>query len=214
MPEKRSLSVLQIVSVALAGLSFLMLFLPWITASVTVFGQSDTTANNVFGTGGAELTSFWSVMLIILAILAIAACALGVYGVLKDRMIYVLPLPLLAVVMFLLDFFQVLFARNVLEKQLGSFSKMAAIHIGVGAWLFLIFSIGAYGVLYFEKHSKFAIGKNPGGWKCPACGAICGETQNFCVKCGAKKPEPRVCPNCGEPYKDDAFCRKCGTKLS
>jgi len=51
-------------------------------------------------------------------------------------------------------------------------------------------------------------------WVCPDCGAA--NTSNFCIKCGAKKPEEITCPNCGAKYPIDSgavFCGDCGVKL-
>ena len=51
-------------------------------------------------------------------------------------------------------------------------------------------------------------------WACPDCGAV--NSANFCIKCGAKKPEEIVCPECGTKYPTDAgavFCGNCGAKL-
>ncbi len=52
------------------------------------------------------------------------------------------------------------------------------------------------------------------GWICPECGKE--NTTNFCIKCGTKRPETIVCPDCGEKYPADteaAFCGNCGAKL-
>ena len=50
------------------------------------------------------------------------------------------------------------------------------------------------------------------GWKC-SCGAT--NTGNFCMQCGAKKPEAKadgwICPQCGKVNKGK-FCTECGTK--
>ena len=51
-------------------------------------------------------------------------------------------------------------------------------------------------------------------WICPDCGAE--NTTNFCIKCGAKKPEEIICPDCGEKYPIDSgavFCGNCGSGL-
>ena len=51
-------------------------------------------------------------------------------------------------------------------------------------------------------------------WTCPDCGAAC--TTNFCMQCGAKKPETIVCPDCGKEYPADldaSFCGDCGARL-
>ena len=53
-----------------------------------------------------------------------------------------------------------------------------------------------------------------GEWICPDCGAA--NTSNFCIKCGAKKPEAMICPGCGAEYSMDSgavFCGNCGTRL-
>ena len=51
-------------------------------------------------------------------------------------------------------------------------------------------------------------------WTCPGCGA--NNTTSFCTKCGAKKPEEIICPDCGTKYpmdSDAVFCGNCGAKL-
>ena len=51
-------------------------------------------------------------------------------------------------------------------------------------------------------------------WVCPDCGAV--NTTNFCIKCGAQRPEEIVCPDCGTKYPIDSgavFCGNCGAKL-
>ena len=51
-------------------------------------------------------------------------------------------------------------------------------------------------------------------WICPGCGAV--NNANFCIKCGEKKPEDIVCPDCGTEIPAQAgavFCGNCGAKL-
>ncbi|MGH9388588.1 MAG: zinc ribbon domain-containing protein [Vicinamibacteria bacterium] len=49
---------------------------------------------------------------------------------------------------------------------------------------------------------------------CPSCGAPVTIDDAFCRKCGTKVPAVRACPSCGtEMASDDTFCRKCGTKV-
>ena len=52
-----------------------------------------------------------------------------------------------------------------------------------------------------------------GGWACPQCGTQ--NTGNFCMQCGAKKPEQQqpagwFCPQCGKQNEGN-FCMQCGT---
>ena len=230
MTEKRSMSLFKIIALVLMGLSFIMLFLPWLSVSASFLGQNMSEGLNIFETGGnGNISSFWSVMLIIFAILTLVAIGLGVLGVIKDRTVYALPLAGLALLMFTFAICQVLFVRHELKDQVGSLSGIAKIHVGAGAWLFLVFCLGAFGVLYYESckngrrsldlaqlkdFSQLTKPAAANGWKCPACGAQCAETQSFCMNCGAKKPEPRLCPACGTPNNDGAaYCRNCGTKL-
>ena len=83
-------------------------------------------------------------------VLAILAILLAVYGILTGRNNYVLPLACLAVLMFLFAFFQVLHVK----AELGEYAALVKIHIGVGGWLFLLFGLGACGVLFYEDYSQ------------------------------------------------------------
>ncbi len=231
--EIKPLTLFKIIALVLVGLCFVMLFLPWLT--VSAMGMSESA--NVFGTGiEGEVSSFWSVFLVIFAILAIIAVLLAVFGILTDRNLLALPLAALAVFMFLFAFFQVLHVKGELKSQLGEYasymSGLVKIHVGVGAWLFLLFGLGAFGVLFYEDRT---LGRNTldasqldlgavsmpkvnlggkGGWTCPGCGAKNGAGQNFCTGCGTKKPEPARCPNCGAFAKPgELFCSTCGTRL-
>ena len=78
-----------------------------------------------------------------------------------------------------------------------SFRKM------VGILLSLVLILGCAGA--FSEGDE---------WICPDCGAA--NTSNFCIKCGAKRPEDIVCPSCGTKYAIDSgavFCGNCGAKL-
>ena len=151
----RSLSLFKIIALVLVALCFIMMFLPWITMSA--LGQSMT--YGVFGTSiEGEVGSFWSVMLVIFAILSILAILLAVFGILTGRNNLVLPLACLAVLMFLFAFFQVLHVKGMMKAEMGEYaalvSNMVKIHIGVGGWLFLLFGLGACGVLFYEDYSQ------------------------------------------------------------
>ena len=54
------------------------------------------------------------------------------------------------------------------------------------------------------------------GWICPTCGRECAADDNFCPKCGARKPVAPakwICPKCGKENDADAnFCGKCGER--
>ena len=137
--------------------------------------------------------------------------------------------------MFLFAFFQVLRVKGELKAQLGEYASymggLLKIHVGVGARLFLLFGLGACGLLFYEDRTQgknffdFSAVKSAGvsmpkvnlgaigGWACPSCGARNGSGQNFCTSCGTKKPEPRRCANCGATLKPgEVFCSNCGTR--
>jgi hypothetical protein len=49
---------------------------------------------------------------------------------------------------------------------------------------------------------------------CPSCGAALGEDDAFCRKCGTRLA-PSTCASCrAELLADDAFCPKCGARVS
>ena len=51
-------------------------------------------------------------------------------------------------------------------------------------------------------------------WRCPRCNTLMGDGV-YCVKCGARKLEPRRCGFCGELLESDAvFCSFCGSSLT
>lgn len=53
----------------------------------------------------------------------------------------------------------------------------------------------------------------PVGSACPSCGAPVKPDDAFCRKCGTRVVLAN-CPNCGAALlADDAFCRKCGTRI-
>ena len=50
-------------------------------------------------------------------------------------------------------------------------------------------------------------------WRCPQCGTLMGDGV-YCVNCGARKLEPRLCSFCGERLEEGStFCSFCGTKV-
>ena len=49
--------------------------------------------------------------------------------------------------------------------------------------------------------------------KCPNCGSLNLKGNNFCGKCGARLPAPKICPNCQLQSFYNDFCTNCGTKL-
>ncbi len=236
----KTLSIFRLISLGLIVLCFIMMFLPWVSIKAGGFGMNTTENGNLFAVSGGDC--FWTVMLTIFEILFFAAIALGVAGILTDRPLWALPVAALALLMFLFDMFAVFWTKNQLNGMMGGFDSYLSdygvtygVHVGVGAWLFLLFGLGAYGVLFYEDYTA---GRDPfdrsqlnfsgvalpkvdlkgvsslGGWTCPGCGAKQGAGKNFCEICGAKKPEPPRCPGCGKLVKPgEAFCSNCGTKL-
>ena len=49
--------------------------------------------------------------------------------------------------------------------------------------------------------------------KCPNCGSLNHEENNFCGKCGAKLPDSKICPNCQLQSYENDYCINCGHKL-
>jgi len=49
--------------------------------------------------------------------------------------------------------------------------------------------------------------------QCPNCGNLNYEGNNFCGKCGARLPSPKICLECGYQSFIDNFCTNCGAKL-
>lgn len=59
-----------------------------------------------------------------------------------------------------------------------------------------------------------AVPATPGARPCPSCGAALAADDAFCRKCGTRL-SPSTCASCGaELLADDAFCRKCGARVS
>ena len=232
----RSLSLFKIIALVLVVLCFIMMFLPWITMKASIWGQSMSESASLFTISGGG--SFWTVLLLIFEILFFPAMALAIFGILTDRNNFVLPASALAVIMFLFDIFVCFWAKGKANEYLGasadyieSLGGSFGVHVGVGAWLFLLFGLGACGLLFYEDRTQgknffdFSAVKSAGvsmpkvnlgaigGWACPNCGAKNGSGQNFCTSCGTKKPEPRRCANCGATLKPgEAFCSNCGTR--
>ena len=73
-----------------------------------------------------------------------------------------------------------------------------------------------------SEEGKFEPFRMPKNWKCPQCGTENESGNNFCGKCGTKKPEvnfadtqlsAKKCAKCGAPLSDEAlFCSNCGAK--
>jgi hypothetical protein len=183
---------------------------------------------NAFKTGlGGYYTSFWSVMLIICSILFILCAGLAVFGLVTERNLLVLPVAVLAVGMFFLALFQLIFIDSSLHMTYGSWFFLV---FGIGAYVFALlddlgagrkpFDFGRLGFVSKPKAPKAPVYYPPqpqqpvAGWQCPACGAYQGMEQNFCDRCGTRKPEAPRCPACGTPAKPgEMFCANCGTKL-
>ncbi len=234
----KPLTLFKIISLVLVALCFIMMFLPWINASVGGFGMSEAMGGNVYQVSGEGC--FWSVMLQIFVILFFPVMILAILGILMDRSLLVLPFAALAVLMFLMNLFTVFWAKGMLYSYLGAYSSYMSsmgvsigVHAGVGAWLFLLMGVAAYGLLFYEDTT---LGRKPfdfgqlnfsnlslpkmnhrpaaAGWTCPGCGALVNDNQSFCANCGTRKPEPARCPACGAVLKPGTmFCANCGTKI-
>ena len=229
MPSKpSSLTFYKIIALVLTGLAVIMLFLPWMTVSASILGSTFHRGGNIFDMVGVD--DLWSVAMLFSTIIAIATIILAVIGIFKDRKLYVLPLAAMGIIMFLLVGFRLLQTKSSMDLDNNIFVGFVSINIGVGAWLFLAFSLGALGVLCFEDYKKghkvfdfsnhqnvsFAEQneRNLGGWTCPVCGAECARNQLICIACGATKPEPIICPKCRARNTEDAvFCTNCGQKI-
>ena len=173
----------------------------------------------MFATGiQGEYNSFWSVMLIINAILLILLAALAIYGLLKDKNSLVLPFAVVGFISFFLAVFQKAFVGS------------SSLHVGVGGWVTLFLSVLAFVAALLDnlaagkpafsladfgiQPGAVRVNRGVGGWTCPNCGARQGAAQNFCDRCGTKKPEPPRCPNCGKIARPgEGFCSDCGSRL-
>lgn len=215
---KKTLTLFKAISLALIAACLMTLFMIWLGASE----KGALAGVGVFSTSLAGMyTSFWSVMLIINAILFILVSALAVFGLLLDKNLLALPLPVIGFLLFFLTLFQKLFIG---ESEL---------HLGAGPWLILFLSLLAFGATLLDNLAnekklidlndlsvfgiKLSSGpKQPRGtWTCPTCGAVLSAALRFCDRCGTQKPEPPRCPTCGKFYRPgEAFCANCGTPLS
>ena len=117
----KTISLFRLIALGLLLLSFIMLFLPWISANA--LGQSFHA--NVFGVGGGSMAgaSFWTVMLVIFAILFLFALALAALGIWTERKLWALPVAGLALLMFLFDLFAVLSAKSELKSAMGGYES-------------------------------------------------------------------------------------------
>lgn len=53
-----------------------------------------------------------------------------------------------------------------------------------------------------------------GKWKCGSCGQENSAGASFCVRCGAKKPEPPRCAKCGHRIRGGVlYCPYCGAQI-
>ncbi len=221
---QKKMTLARTISLVMICLCLFMLFMPWLGSSIREMGISAVLGVNAFKTSvGGYYTSFWSVMLIICSILFILCVGLAVFGLVTERNLLVLPVAVLAFGMFFLALFQLIFIDS-------------SIHMTYGSWFFLIFGIGAYVFALLDDlgagrkpfdFSRIGIVPKPkaprgprystqaaAGWQCPTCGAFQGMEQNFCDRCGTRKPEPARCPACGTPAKPgELFCANCGTRL-
>ena len=221
---QKNITLMRAIAMVLVCICLVLLFVAWIGESERLYGVRITLGFNAFQTGvGGNYTSFWSVMLIISAILFILLAGLAIFGLVTERNILVLPVALVALVMFFLALFQLIFIDS-------------GLHLQIGLYFFLLCGLGAYAAALLDDlgagrkpfdlsrigfSSKPKAPKAPryapqvaAGWQCPSCGAFQGAGQNFCDRCGTRKPEPPRCPGCGRPVQPgEMFCANCGTKV-
>ncbi|MBR3473709.1 MAG: zinc ribbon domain-containing protein [Oscillospiraceae bacterium] len=234
----KPLTLFKLIALVLVVLCFVMMFLPWITTSVSGMGQNESTSFDLFEINKNAFNGescFWIVLLKIFMILFFLAILAAVFGILTDQSAFVLPVSVLAVLMFLCDMFTAFWAKGKVDDLMGGYSSYLkdfgiqyGVHVGIGCWLFLLFGLAAFGVLFFESVAADSSPREPsfrsagaarprrsrGGWTCPNCGTALRDDQNFCTSCGTRKPQPLVCPNCGKTASGgSAFCSDCGSPL-
>ena len=210
---KKQITLFKAISLALIVTCIFLLFTPWLGMA-----EGGMIGGTIMFSCGEYGSSFWSVMLIINAILLILLAALAIYGLLKDKNSLVLPFAVVGFISFFLAVFQKAFVGS------------SSLHVGVGGWVTLFLSVLAFVAALLDnlaagkpafsladfgiQPGAVRVNRGVGAWICPACGARQGAAQNFCDRCGTKKPEPPRCPNCGKIARPgEGFCSDCGSRL-
>ena len=223
----KNLTIFKIIALVLIVACFVMLFLPWLTVKTSIYSAG--ASYNVFKTGlDGKASSFWSVMLVILAILFILAMYLGVFGILTDRSTLVLPIAVLAFLMFFLAVFQRAFAMSVLTKAATAamYSLGAAnaamyasglvtsltIHVGAGAWLFFFLGLAAVGLVLVDNYTARRPLVNVDDFKLSGVSMPNVSLGGWnCPRCGAAlSGSQKFCTQCGTPKPEAPRCPGCG----
>lgn len=179
-----------------------------------------------------------TVFMIILLIVVLAGFLLGVYMILTDKKLGIIPY-LAGVVLFFLVFTITTISANSQMKQaynsssLGysvsdmfsdmgvniSSSALNIFHITAAGIFCVLFAVGALCTVLLVKRMipagtsmRSVIEKK---WICPSCGGTMDMGAAFCYKCGTKRPEAKRCVKCGSPLENGAaFCINCGTPVA
>ena len=212
-------SFYKIAAFVLLAIAVCMLFMPWIAAGETKFGDvlyqyrwnSEKVHPTVFNTGityyedfagSSDIATgshFLGSAMSVFAVLYMAAFLAAVYGLYKDRNSYALFSVVFAIILFFLEIFQLFYLRNHLLSSYQEY-RNDAFHIGACVWCFLLCTLGAFAFLAYEDTKR---GRNP-----------------FSISQYRFNPKPNPvpagnweCPNCHSSMENrKSFCSKCGTK--
>ena len=178
----------------------------------------------------SSVSLFYFILLFVL-ILTLALSLLALYSAFRGKKLGLLPYLFSAAV---LEIAVGIFA-GTLNKNLIPLMELPAsagysikFALAVGGILCLVFGALAFGSLFAPVYEEGQERNAAGNWRCPRCGTMLQADQNFCLSCGAKRPESAPapvaaaplaaargwkCPGCGASLKNSQnFCSKCGTK--
>ena len=173
------------------------------------------------------------IVLMILLILTLAMAAVAVVCALTDHKLGMIPYLVFALILLVLFIVLIAVANNhmgeigALMDAGDEFANSVSLRIGVGGILCLVFAVLGFVAMFLpigKREVAYAGAPTRAmGWICPGCGAKRKAGEQFCLNCGARRPEPVPtrpavpagwkCPTCGTMLKaDQRFCLYCGTK--